>query len=93
MTSEPKLLFVSYAQQDAETVSRFVEHLNYTLRERRTPVDIWMDRQRLAPEPFGQKQSRRQSRIPLGCWSLSRLRRSGPRGSRQKSRQLSTTSD
>jgi predicted nucleotide-binding protein len=49
MTSDRKHLFVSYAQHDAEIVSQFVDQLNYALKARVTPVDIWMDRAALQP--------------------------------------------
>ena len=49
MTSEHKHLFASYAQQDAGTVSRFVEQLRYSLRLYGTPVASFAAAQAASP--------------------------------------------
>jgi predicted nucleotide-binding protein len=56
MTGERKHLYVSYASQDAETVRQFVQHLDSALRQRNTPIAIWMDRQALTPGIDWQKE-------------------------------------
>jgi predicted nucleotide-binding protein len=66
MTSERKHLFVSYAQEDAEIVSQFVAQLRYLLRQRQTPVDIWMDRQALTPGADWQKSIEEAIRTSVG---------------------------
>jgi hypothetical protein len=66
MTSEPKHLFVSYAQQDAEIVSQFVAQLRYELRQRQTPVDVWLDREELTPGANWEKSIEEAIRTSVG---------------------------
>jgi len=66
MTELKQHLYVSYTQQDAQTVTRFVKELAYALREYGSPIGIWMDRQALTPGADWQKSIEEAIRSSFG---------------------------
>jgi hypothetical protein len=58
MAEKRQHLFISYAPEDAEVVTRFVGILQTVLTNLDVPVDIWMDRFALKPGEQWEQQIR-----------------------------------